>query len=217
MLLRMTGENIDSGGDSHPVLTGQEALAVQPGSSQHIERHIDLTSSAMQRHQQKQPGHCLRHSGMTGLLGNGGCKIRCQYKPRKLNKHGGGFASIPFECIAIFGSIIVKVENPGLEHIEKWLYGQTVRRNSPGQGCGKRVRHAVAPRIPLQHITPPLQADFTRQGIPHQITDAGDLGVESIERSQIRPLFCRRKETGKIPVPVALAKGSQTEILTAVT
>jgi len=53
-----------------------------------------------------------------------------------------------------------------------------------------------------QAIMPPLQANFPRQRLVRNLTDARDLKVERIECEQMRPLLGRRKQRRDKPILV---------------
>src|SRR5947209_1169615 len=56
-----------------------------------------------------------------------------------------------------------------------------------------------------EHVGPPLQADFARQGLAHLVADADDLDIEGVERQQRATLGSRCEQRRGITRKVVAA------------
>ena len=62
------------------------------------------------------------------------------------------------------------------------------------QSRGNRIGIRLAVALAIDHIGPPLQADFTRQGRVCNLANARDLGVKGVERVQRAAPLGRSKQ-----------------------
>src|SRR5690606_25553360 len=97
-----------------------------------------------------------------------------------------------------------EVEDPRLQHVEKRLHRKIVRTDGGEQRCCHRTAARLFGRAGLEHITPPLQADFTRQWLRYAFAHRGNFHVEGVKGKQRRALVLRRVKGGEIPVGIGL-------------
>ena len=71
----------------------------------------------------------------------------------------------------------------------------------------ERGRHRVAAAIAVQdRIAPPLQADLAERRLADRVADARDLGVEGVQREEMRARRLRREEVGEVAVAVGASR-----------
>src|SRR3954449_7504246 len=74
-----------------------------------------------------------------------------------------------------------------------------------------RIALGAAMNLARQHVGPPLQADFTGQGLTYLVADADDLDIEGIERQQRAALGSRREQGRGIARKIVAAHEVSTE------
>src|ERR1700749_4834030 len=67
------------------------------------------------------------------------------------------------------------------------------------------MRRDLAPPLPLEHITPPLQPDLPCKRLVHDLAHAGGFQVERVEGEERRPMLSGRKQGGEKAIPIRRA------------
>ena len=96
------------------------------------------------------------------------------------------FAQISFEFGETRHPVLEQVKLPRRDEIEENLFRQPAVADRGRQGFRHRM---AAARAALQRVPPPLEPDHADVRIAHLTADAGDLGVEGIERQEMRALL----------------------------
>ena len=81
----------------------------------------------------------------------------------------------------------------GIDRRDQPLRGQGAPRDRIEKRSRDWIGRHLAPALPFQHITPPLQPDFARQRLARCIAHAGDLARESIKRIEMLARRRRRE------------------------
>ncbi|MNY28881.1 hypothetical protein D3C86_1628850 [compost metagenome] len=166
----------------------------------------------MQRHKQQHAGHGLRDARMTCPFRAGCGVFSGKHETCKLDQSGCGFASITFQRIAILEQVVIEIEDPRLDHVGQNRARQTILFDRCQKRCSHRVGLAVTVRIAIDKVAPPLHAHFAGQRLTHGIADAGDFGVEGIERGKGIAPVGRRQKAGKITVTIGIAQRREADV-----
>jgi len=81
--------------------------------------------------------------------------------------------------------VIVEVEGMGIDQRDQALPRQGAPRDRIEKRGRDRVGRHLAPALPREHVTPPLQPDFARQRLARRLAHAGDLAGEGIKRIEM--------------------------------
>ena len=142
---------------------------------------------------------------MTGRIRRAGIGAVREDEARESDQARRGLAAIALEVVQARHRIVVEIEDPGIDQVDQRL----PRQAELDDGVVERRRHGIgphiAPRLALQGVAPPLQADLADDRLAHGLANAGDLEVEGIEREEMRPLVGRREEARPVAIRIGVA------------
>ncbi len=81
--------------------------------------------------------------------------------------------------------VIVEVETVGVDQRDQTRPRQGAPRDRFEKRRRDRIGRHLAPALPREHVTPPLQPDFARQRLARCLVHAGDLAREGIKRMEM--------------------------------
>ena len=144
----------------------------------------------------------LRHAGEARRLAGLGRCLAVEDHRRHLDQARIGLAQIGLEFGEARHAVLVEVEFMRGDEIEQRLLRQAALRRwrrpaLPPPGGRRRCRIDA-----LDGVAPPLQADEADVGLAHRVADPQHLGVEGIERQEMRALVIGREEGREVAVAV---------------
>ena len=136
----------------------------------------------MARQGAHEPGQRIGDAGVAGDLGRAGILAAGKHDRGELDQRGRRVAGIAFEVVQARHRVVVEIEDARLEEIVEGAE----RQPELGDRFGERARDRMAAAIATERVAPPLQADLAERRLAHAVADARDLGVEGVEREEVR-------------------------------
>lgn len=95
---------------------------------------------------------------------------------------------------------------PRNNQFEERRFWQIEPRDRIEKGGGDGIGLGLA--RPFERVPPPLQTDFAKQGLGHDLMHAGDFETEGIEGVDMRPRLARNKKAREPAVSILAAEQS---------
>ena len=127
-----------------------------------------------------------------------------QDEPAKADERRGGLAAIAFEVVYPGHRIVVEVEDAGIDQVDEGLAPEPALDDGIVEGGGDGVGLHIPPRLSLECIAPPLQADLARHRIGDCVAHARNGEAEGGEREEMRPVRHGGEQRREIAVGIAL-------------
>ena len=125
------------------------------------------------------------------------------HEARQPEQRRGGLAAIALQVVHPGHRILVEVEHPGIDQVDEGLPPEAVHPDRLLQGGRNRVGAHVAPRLALEGVAPPLQADLAGHRVRGRLAHPRDGQAEGVEREEMRAGGGRREQGRVVAVRVA--------------
>ena len=102
--------------------------------------------------------------------------------------------------------LAIKAAPPRGNQFEERRFRQIEARDRIEKGGGNGIGLGLATMCPFERVPPPLEPDFTKQGLGDDFAHAGDFETERIECVDIRPRLGRDKKAREPAVSILAAE-----------
>jgi hypothetical protein len=194
------------GQESRRGAPGGKIVAVRPMRLQNLDRDKNLAARTLPKQRPDQPGDPIGNPGVEGGVATRRSLRSVEDERGKPQKIRACRLCMRLEGGDGLDRLAIKAAPPRGNQFEERRFRQIEARDRIEKGGGDGIGLGLARMRPFERVPPPLEPDFTKQGLGDDFAHAGDFETERIECVDIRPRLGRNEKAREPAVSILAAK-----------